>query len=107
MFGLGVLLKWKMPLACQSVTNPLSSPAVVNGVVYFGCSNSLQDDPHDPDLDDLAPEMSASLLHLSFRIMGTADLLLTAKVLLHYYGADTSEERKRPFLVKPDSSWSK
>jgi hypothetical protein len=44
--------------------------------------------------------MSALLLHLSFRIMGTADLPLTAKVLLHYYGADTSAERKRPFLVK-------
>jgi hypothetical protein len=69
--------------------------------------HEIQDDPHDPDLDDLAPEMSASLLHLSFRIMGTADLPLTAKLLLHYYGADTSKERKRPFLVKPDSSRSK
>jgi outer membrane protein assembly factor BamB len=34
-------LRWKMTLACQSTTSPLSSPAVVNGVVYFGCSNSL------------------------------------------------------------------
>jgi outer membrane protein assembly factor BamB len=34
-------LKWKMDFACQSVTNPLSSPAVGNGVVYFGCGNSL------------------------------------------------------------------
>jgi outer membrane protein assembly factor BamB len=34
-------LKWKTAPACQSNANPLSSPAVANGVVYFGCSNSL------------------------------------------------------------------
>ena len=34
-------LKWKTDLACQANTTPLSSPAVVNGVVYFGCGNSL------------------------------------------------------------------
>jgi uncharacterized repeat protein (TIGR01451 family) len=34
-------LKWKTALTCQSTTIHLSSPAVVNGVVYFGCGNSL------------------------------------------------------------------
>jgi outer membrane protein assembly factor BamB len=34
-------LKWKMAVACQPNTASLSSPAVVNGMVYFGCGNNL------------------------------------------------------------------
>src|ERR1700745_2544942 len=64
---------------------------------YFGeHAVEIAGDLHRSYVDDLTPEMEALLLHLSFQILGTADLPLTAKALHTTTASSVRREEKSP-----------